>query len=94
MNTAPILSLHDVHAYIGQSHVLQGISSGIRPAQVTVILGRNGVGKTSTLKSILGLIAHTGRIEFDGQPISGLETHEIVRLASATSPRTARSSTA
>jgi len=86
VNTAPILSLRDVHAYIGQSHVLQGISFAIRPAQVTVLLGRNGVGKTSTLKSVLGLMSHTGRIEFDGRAIGGLETHEIVRLGVAYVP--------
>ncbi|GAA1017690.1 ABC transporter ATP-binding protein [Acrocarpospora pleiomorpha] len=81
-----VLSLRDLHAYVGQSHILQGVSFTTRPAQVTVILGRNGVGKTSTLKSVLGLMNHTGVIEFDGRRLSGLETHEIVRLGLAYVP--------
>lgn len=82
----PILTVRDLNAYIGQSHILQGVSFTIRPAQVTVLLGRNGVGKTSTLKSILGLMSHTGTITLDGRDISGLETHDIIRLGLAYVP--------
>ncbi|GAA0993981.1 ABC transporter ATP-binding protein [Acrocarpospora macrocephala] len=81
-----ILSVRDLHAYVGQSHILQGVSFATRPAQVTAILGRNGVGKTSTLRSVLGLMNHTGVIEFDGRQISSLETHEIIRLGLAYVP--------
>jgi branched-chain amino acid transport system ATP-binding protein len=81
-----LLSVTDLHAYIGESHILQGVSFATRPAQVTVILGRNGVGKTSTLRSILGLMRHTGAIEFDGRAIGGMQTHDIIRLGLAYVP--------
>jgi len=72
--------LADVHAYIGQSHILEGVSFELLPGRVTTILGRNGVGKTSTLRSILGLVQRAGRIEFDGHELIGMETHRIARL--------------
>lgn len=54
--SAPMLSLDDVHTYIGQFHILQGISMQVRRGAATVLLGRNGAGKTTTLKTIMGLI--------------------------------------
>jgi branched-chain amino acid transport system ATP-binding protein len=75
-----ILELADVHAHIGQHHILQGVSVGVRPDSVTVLLGRNGAGKTTTLRTIVGLIRPTrGRISFDGASIAGRPPHEIVR---------------
>jgi branched-chain amino acid transport system ATP-binding protein len=82
----PLMVLADVHAYIGQSHILEGVSFELMAGRVTTILGRNGVGKTSTLRSILGLMHREGRIEFDGHDITTLETHEIVRLGIAYVP--------
>jgi len=76
----PLLVLAGVHAYIGQSHILEGVSFALTAGRVTTILGRNGVGKTSTLRSILGLMHREGRIEFGGRDLTAMETHEIVRL--------------
>jgi branched-chain amino acid transport system ATP-binding protein len=80
MSAAPLLSLDAVQAYYGSSHILHGVSFAMAPGSVVALLGRNGVGKTTTLQSILGLpVPRGGRITFRGEPISGLPTHEIVR---------------
>lgn len=76
----PLLSLQDVHSYIGESHILQGVSFDVRPGRVTVLLGRNGAGKTTTLRTILGLLpAEAGSIQFDGAGITRTAVHDIVR---------------
>lgn len=77
--TAPVLELVDVQASIGVSHILQGVSFTAPANAVTVVLGRNGVGKTTTLKAVLGLVSVTGRISFDGADIAGRLTHKVVR---------------
>jgi branched-chain amino acid transport system ATP-binding protein len=74
-----ILRLTDVHVRIAGSHILQGIDFAVAAGGVTALLGRNGVGKTTTLKAILGLLPATGSIELDGNRIDGLATHRIVR---------------
>ncbi|MEY9925704.1 branched-chain amino acid transport system ATP-binding protein [Catenulispora sp. GP43] len=74
-----ILELDDVRVTIAGSHILQGVSFAVAPTGVTALLGRNGVGKTTTVKAILGLVPRTGRIAFDGDPVHRLRTHEIVR---------------
>jgi branched-chain amino acid transport system ATP-binding protein len=75
-----ILELTDVHAYIGQHHILQGVTLAVRPDTVTVLLGRNGAGKTTTMRTIVGLIApRHGTITFAGEPIAGLPPYDIVR---------------
>jgi branched-chain amino acid transport system ATP-binding protein len=77
----PLLEVEDVHAAIGQHHILQGVSLVVRPHRVTVLLGRNGAGKTTTMRSILGLAPpRAGAIRFEGRPIHGRPPHEIVRL--------------
>jgi branched-chain amino acid transport system ATP-binding protein len=76
----PLLRLTDVHAYIGESHILQGVSFAVVPGRVTVLLGRNGAGKTTTLRTILGLLpAATGTIRFAGDEIVGARPHAVVR---------------
>jgi len=74
-----ILRLTGVQVRIGGSHILQGIDFAVAAGGVTAVLGRNGVGKTTTLKAILGLVPSTGAIEFDGKRIDGVPTHRIVR---------------
>jgi branched-chain amino acid transport system ATP-binding protein len=74
----PTLELADVHAYLGESHILQGVSLTVPRHRVTVLLGRNGVGKTTTMRAILGLVRRTGRITFGGADIGREETHDIV----------------
>ena len=76
---AVILELDDVRVTLGGSHILQGVSFTVAPTGVTALLGRNGVGKTTTVKAILGLVPRTGRIAFAGGPVHRLRTHEIVR---------------
>lgn len=75
----PVLTLQDVHVYLGRSHVLQGVDLSVARGGVTGLLGRNGVGKTTTLKAVLGLVPRTGRIAFDGADISSTSTPAVVR---------------
>ncbi len=77
----PLLELRDVHADIGQHHILQGVSLRARRDAVTVLLGRNGAGKTTTLRTVMGLIAaRRGEVRFDGEPIAGRAPHLVARL--------------
>jgi branched-chain amino acid transport system ATP-binding protein len=71
--------LSGVQVRIAGSHILQGIDFAVPEGGVTALLGRNGVGKTTTLKAILALVPSTGEIEFDGTRIDGMPTHRIVR---------------
>jgi branched-chain amino acid transport system ATP-binding protein len=76
-----VLELAQVHAAYGLSRVLHGVSLTARAGEVVSLLGRNGAGKSSTLKSIIGLIDVTaGDIRLDGRALRGLATHEISRL--------------
>lgn len=75
-----ILSLENVHAHYGKSHVLQGVSLHIGEAEVVTLLGRNGAGKTTTLKSISGLLTPTqGRVCFAGSDVQSLPAHAIAQ---------------
>ncbi|WP_239113495.1 ABC transporter ATP-binding protein [Shimia biformata] len=78
--TEPMLKVEDLHAYYGKSHVLQGVDLEIMPGEVVALLGRNGVGRSTTAKAIMGEVAPQGRVTFKGQPISGMESHQIARL--------------
>jgi branched-chain amino acid transport system ATP-binding protein len=75
----PLLSVRDLHVHLGQSHVLQGVSFDVPEGGVTALLGRNGVGKTTTLRAILGLVPGRGSVRFGDQELSGQPTHRIVR---------------
>ena len=75
-----LLSVGDLHVHLGESHILQGISFDVAEGGVTALLGRNGVGKTTTLRALMGLVPGTGTIELDGVQLSGKPTHKIVRL--------------
>ena len=74
-----VLRLEDVHVRDGGSHVLQGVSFDVPDRGVTALLGRNGVGKTTTLKAIIGLAPRTGRVALRGTDIQGRSTARIVR---------------
>ncbi len=76
----PLLSIHDLHVHLGESHVLQGISFDVAEGGVTALLGRNGVGKTTTLRALMGLVDRRGTIEFASRDIQQIPTHRIVRL--------------
>ncbi|MGH7332141.1 MAG: ABC transporter ATP-binding protein [Candidatus Rokuibacteriota bacterium] len=76
-----MLRLEDVHAYYGKSHILQGVSMEIGGGELVAVLGRNGVGKTTLLKTIMGLVsARAGSVVFDGQELRHLPAHRIPRL--------------
>jgi len=77
--TAPLLREDDLHVHLGQSHVLQGVSFGVPEGGVTALLGRNGVGKTTTLRAILGLVGRRGSVRFGGDELSSAATHRIIR---------------
>jgi branched-chain amino acid transport system ATP-binding protein len=75
-----MLELRGVQAQYGKSRVLHGVTLDVREREIAVLVGRNGVGKTTTLEAILGLVDVTGgEIRFQGQPISGLPPHQIPR---------------
>ena len=79
-NTPPLLAVKEVHQYYGGSHILRGINLEARLGKVTVLLGRNGVGKTTLLKSLMGLVPiRSGSIEFDGKPIEKATSYERAR---------------
>jgi branched-chain amino acid transport system ATP-binding protein len=75
----PLLAVRDLHVHLGQSHVLQGVTFDVPEGGVTALLGRNGVGKTSTLRAILGLSDRRGSVLLGDDELSGLPTHRIVR---------------
>ena len=84
---APLLALEDVHTFYGDSRVLGGVSLAIGAGETVCLLGRNGRGKTTTIKSILGLVpVRAGRILFEGTEITRLPTHLIARRGIAWVP--------
>ncbi len=86
-----MLVLDQVHAHYGKSHVLHGVTIEVRAAEVVGLLGRNGVGKTTTLKAIMGLVRRSGgRITFEGRDLSGVPTHHLPRLGIAWVPEERR----
>jgi branched-chain amino acid transport system ATP-binding protein len=76
----PLLEVENLKAYYGQTQALHGVSFGLEPGGITALLGANGAGKTTTLRAICGMVATEGAVRFDGNPISGRATEEIVRL--------------
>ena len=75
------LRVTDLHAFYGESHILHGIDFTVNRGELVTLLGRNGAGRTTTLKAILGLVGkRTGSIMVNGQEVVGLPTHRIVHL--------------
>lgn len=75
------LSLNNVHAYYGDSHILHGVSFSLPPGSVLALLGRNGAGKTTCISTIIGLLnPREGEIALYGEPIAGLSPERIARL--------------
>jgi branched-chain amino acid transport system ATP-binding protein len=76
-----MLSLREVHAHYGKSHVLHGVTIDVGPGEVVGLLGRNGVGKSTTLKTIMGLVrASGGSLTFEGRDLIGVATHRLPAL--------------
>jgi branched-chain amino acid transport system ATP-binding protein len=75
----PLIAIRDLHVHLGEAHVLQGVSFDVPEGGVTALLGRNGVGKTTTLRALMGLVDRGGTIELDGRDVTSTATHKIVR---------------
>lgn len=75
-----MLHVRDLHAYYGKSHILQGVNITVGENEIVSILGRNGVGRSTTLKAIMGDPAPRGEIVFRQRPIAGLKPYQIARL--------------
>jgi branched-chain amino acid transport system ATP-binding protein len=87
MSAQPLLQLDDVHTYYGTIHALKGISIAVRDGEIVTLIGSNGAGKSTTLRSINGLNhPREGRIRFGGEDITERPAHEIVKLGIAQSP--------
>lgn len=76
---AKMLEVKDLHAYYGKSHVLQGVDFNVGRGEIVSLLGRNGVGRSTTCKAIMGLVAPRGEIVFDGESVAGLKSHQVAR---------------
>jgi branched-chain amino acid transport system ATP-binding protein len=74
-----MLALKDLHAYYGRSHILQGVNLHIEKGEIVSLLGRNGVGRSTTCKAIIGLVPAQGSILYQGQEMIGLKPHSIAR---------------
>jgi branched-chain amino acid transport system ATP-binding protein len=72
-----MLKLDNVHAFYGKSHVLHGVHFSVQPGEIVALLGRNGSGRSTTVKTIMGLVEGTGSVEWRGQQILGRKAFEI-----------------
>ena len=81
-----VLSIKDLHVTINQSHILQGVNFEVPAKKVTALLGRNGVGKSTTLKTIMGFYPGTGSIQLNGREILGEDTYKIAQAGAAYVP--------
>lgn len=78
--TASLLELKDLHAFYGKSHVLHGVSLGVGEGEIVSLLGRNGSGRSTTVKAIMGLVDATGSVRWRGEQLVGKKAFEIAHL--------------
>ena len=83
-----ILEVENLHAYYGQSHILHGVDLNVGDGEIVSLLGRNGVGRSTTIKAIMGDVAPKGSIRFKGREIAGRKSNEIARLGLGYVPET------
>jgi branched-chain amino acid transport system ATP-binding protein len=81
-----MLEVDDLHAYYGKSHILQGVSFRVGDGEIVSLLGRNGAGRSTTVKTIMGQVPPAGSIRFNGERIDGLPPHAIARRGLAYVP--------
>src|ERR1700747_1095865 len=87
----PLVAVEDVHTYYGKSHILHGVSLHVDRGEVVGLLGRNGVGKSTTLKTIVGVVhPNRGKVLFAGKPVTGLPAHKLARLGIGYGPEDRR----
>jgi branched-chain amino acid transport system ATP-binding protein len=85
--TGALLAVNDLEAWYGESHILHGVTFDVRPGEVVTLLGRNGVGKTTTLKAIMGIIeSRTGSVRFEGAELIRRPSNTIARAGIAFCP--------
>ncbi len=75
-----MLEVSDLHAYYGKSHILQGVSFDVKEGEIVSLLGRNGVGRSTTIKTIMGEVAPSGSIKFKSQEIAGKTAFQIANM--------------
>jgi branched-chain amino acid transport system ATP-binding protein len=81
ISTETLLAVEEIHTYYGKSHILDGVSLEVGSGEVVGLLGRNGVGKSTTLKAVAGLVHPTsGEVRFEGRAIGRLPAHRVARL--------------
>ena len=86
-----MLTLDNVHTYYGKSHILHGVSIEVQPGEVVGLLGRNGVGKSTTLKTVMGLVRPSeGTVTFEGKQVGGMAPHHLAHLGIAWVPEDRR----
>ncbi len=78
-DTIPMLEVRDLHAYYGKSHILQGVNFDVNEGEIVSLLGRNGVGRSTTALAIMGTVECHGSVKFRGDELVGREPHEIAR---------------
>ncbi len=77
----PLIRVDQIHTYYGKSHILNGVSLDVMPGEVVGLLGRNGVGKSTTLKTVMGLVHPTeGTVALEGRPVTRMPAHRLARL--------------
>src|SRR5258708_35236276 len=87
----PLVTVEDLHTYYGKSHILHGVSLTVGRGEVVGLLGRNGVGKSTTLKTIMGLVyPKQGKVLLEGRPVTALPAHKIAKLGIAYVPEDRR----
>ena len=74
-----MLEVRDLHAYYGKSHILQGVDFSVGEGEIVSLLGRNGVGRSTTIKAIMGEVHRTGSVKFKGQETITLKPHQVAR---------------
>lgn len=76
----PMLEITGLHGYYGKSHVLHGVNLHVNPGEIVCLLGRNGVGRSTTAKAVMGQVLAKGSVRFKGREILGMKAYEIARL--------------
>ena len=89
--TEPLVTVDDIHTFYGKSHILHGVSLVVGRGEVVGLLGRNGVGKSTTLKTIMGLVnPRRGKVVYEGRVVTGLPAHRLARIGIAYVPEDRR----
>jgi branched-chain amino acid transport system ATP-binding protein len=74
-----MLEVKDLHAYYGKSHILHGVHMNVQRGEIVSLLGRNGAGRSTTIKAIMGQVVMAGSVNFQGQSLTGMKTYAIAR---------------